>query len=182
MISRQHFTHSYSHNKNLFQTCIDECGNYDEINDQVHQMTMDMAPNPHDADKAAKVLEKTNEACKVFKCTTRCSVSEYDEECEEVMENVGAGDLIQSMIEKVLKATRSDLEKYELVDAMSHHSPPECNYHYMPETMFNETKDELSQVIIENMQNAKASSGIKSTTEVPDQIHLLRREFSHQNV
>lgn len=46
----------------------------------------------------------------------------------------------------------------------------------MPETMFNETKDELSQLVIENMNSMKKASGSKSTTEIPDQIHLLRRK------
>jgi len=165
----------------ITKTCVDECGNYEELNDEVHKMTMDMAPNPHDAEKAAKVLEKTNEACKVLKCSSRCSISEYNEECDEVMENVGAGDLIQNLIERVLKATRNDLERHDLVEAMAHNVPSECNYMYMPQVMFNETKDDLSQLIIENMQETKKLANGQATTEVPDQIHLLRHHV-HQDI
>lgn len=112
----------------ITKTCIDECGDYEEVNGQVQKMTMDMAPNPHDAEKAAKVLEKTSDACKILKCSSRCSVQEYNEECDDIANDLGAGDLIQSLIEGVLKATRSDLEKHDLVDVLAHSVPAECNY------------------------------------------------------
>jgi hypothetical protein len=79
----------------ITKTCIDECGSYEEINDEAHELTMAMAPNIHDHEKATKVLEKTNLACKTLKCQARCSVEEYNEECEAISDDLGAGDLIQ---------------------------------------------------------------------------------------
>lgn len=136
-------------------------------------MTMDMT-HPHHAEQAEKVMDKANEACKILKCNSRCSVEQYNDECEAISEDLGAGDLIQSLIERVLKAQKKDLEKFELVDAFAHYSPNECNYQYMPEVMFNETKDELSQLVIEDMKSMKTD--VKSSTQVPDQIHLIRRK------
>ena len=123
-------------------------------------MTMDMAPNIHDVKKAEKVMEKSGEACKILKCNARCSVEEYNDECD------GAGDVIQGLIERVLMAQRNDLERMDLVDTMAHSVPSECNYQYMPEVMFNETKDELSQMVIGDTKSVMK--------QVPDQVHLIR--------
>lgn len=47
----------------------------------------------------------------------------------------------------------------------------------MPEVFFNETKDELSQIVIEDMKSIHTNNGGSSTsTAIPNQIHLLRRK------
>jgi len=160
----------------ITKTCIDECGDYEKLNDEVHNMTLDMAPNIHDSKKAEKVIEKTNDACKVLKCTSRCSVAEYNEECDSVSDTMDAGDLIKSLIERVLRAQRSDLERLNLADTLAQSVPKECNYMYMPEVFFNETKDELSQIIIDDMKkDAKHDH-----TQISDNIHLIRHKAHHE--
>jgi len=166
----------------ISKTCVDECGDYEKTNDEVHQMTLDMASNIHHAEKAAKVIEKTNEACKILKCSSRCSVQEYGEECKAIDNELDAGDIIQGLIERVLKAQRNDLERLNLVDTMANSVPVECNYIYMPEVMFNETKDELSQLVIEDMKSVIKTEGgkVSATTEVPDKLHLIRHQAHHE--
>jgi len=163
----------------IYNGCRDSCGDYEAINDEVHRMTMAMSPNPHDAEKAAKIMEKTNEACGVLKCSSRCSIDQYTSECGDLENGKDAGELIRSLIERVLEAQRSDLEKLGLTDTMAQSVPVQCNYMYLPEVMFNSTKDELSQFVIEDMAKAATAESLNkqpATTEVPDQIHLVRHK------
>jgi len=160
----------------IYNSCRDSCGDYEAINDEVHRLTMAMSPNPHDAEKAAKVMEKTNEACGILKCSSRCSVDQFTSQCGDLKDGKDAGELIRSLIQRVLEAQRADLENLGLTETMSQ-GPVQCNYMYLPEVMFNATKDELSQFIIEDMAKAATAASVNTaTTEVPDKIHLVRHK------
>ncbi|KAI6221792.1 hypothetical protein M3Y99_01538700 [Aphelenchoides fujianensis] len=166
----------------VYKTCRDSCGDYEAINDEVHTMTMAMSANPHHAEQAAAVLEKTGEACRALKCSARCSIDEFNDECDSLANGLDAGDQIRTLIEHVLAAQRSDLEQLGLTDALSHSVHKECNYQYMPEVFFNETKDDLSKLVIEEMRNHTTPvPENKSTTEVPSSIHAIRHH-AHQHI
>ncbi|KAI6199685.1 hypothetical protein M3Y96_00653100 [Aphelenchoides besseyi] len=162
----------------VYKTCKDACGDYDSINNEVHEMTVAMSPNPHDAKKANAVLEKVSGACKVLKCSARCSVNEFNDACDSLSNGKDAGDTIRLLIEQVLEAQREDLEQLGLTDTMAHTVAKECHYQYMPETFFNQTKDELSQLVIEEMRNSTAKPDTSKI--IPNKIHLIRHQAHNE--
>jgi hypothetical protein len=130
----------------VVEQCKEQCGDYDEINDHVHKLTEAFRPDRNEPEKIVAVMAKISDACGTLKCSDRCAVKLLNEQCSE------AGNTVRNLIEKVLKAQRIDLEKMQLLDAMAHSVPKQCNFMYMPEVMFNETKDTMALAVIDEVQ------------------------------
>jgi hypothetical protein len=127
----------------VHDVCVEECGNYDLVNDKVHNLTKALDPNNHEPQQVAEIMGHINSACGTLKCSDRCTARVLSERCGQ-----RAGKLVRSLVERVLEAQRRDLDSLHLADTMSMNVPIQCNYLYMPEVMFNRTKDELAMAAI----------------------------------
>ena len=116
----------------IYQTCASTCGDYNEVNDQVHQLTQTIQESELKNDeKVNPIMEKTNLACGIFKCVTRCNVDAIKNQCGDD----SARDL-QALLQQVFDKQRSDIEKLNIVEAMSKNFPPQCSYMYDPTIIF----------------------------------------------
>ncbi|KAE9553939.1 hypothetical protein FO519_002865 [Halicephalobus sp. NKZ332] len=116
----------------ISESCTSTCGNYRAVNTAVHELTKATGPNISQ-EATQEIAEKSNQACGIFKCMTRCNVGETKNLCGEE-----TGNILQNLIQNIVNAQRADLEKLNIVDTMVRSNPPECNYMYAPEAMFNE--------------------------------------------
>jgi hypothetical protein len=137
------------------EKCADECGNYDDITEEIHQRTQSFRPEANNPEQVSHVMEKINEGCRTLKCSDRCTVRELNQQCPEN----NAGEVVQSIIESVLVAQRRDLERMGLVDTMAQNMPPHCTYMYTPEVMFDSVKDKAAHPLITEEKQALLPSG-----------------------
>jgi len=178
----------------IANTCTQECGNYEQISGEVQQLTNSMRPEANEPQKLAQVMGKINDACGMLKCSDRCTSKTMAEQCPALANGKNAGSVIKSIIERVLVAQRRDLERMKLVDAMAQAVPTQCNYMYVPETMFNVTRDELAMAVINEMhrseqvqKQAQKLSGESQAKELSDalvqlQANLLQRQMQVMEV
>jgi len=135
---------------NVYDQCTEACGNYDEINNQVHEKTKELHPESNnDQNKVKDLMHKVNDACGALKCSNRCSVKEISARCGRLDDGRDAGDVLRQMIEKVLMGQRRDLEKQQLVETLAKSVPIQCNYLYQNEVMFDAEKDQLALAMID---------------------------------
>jgi len=150
----------------IIDQCKTECGDYHEINNQVHKLSESYRPEANEPTKLEQLMSKINDGCATLKCSNRCATKLLSEQCS-VEENDGnVGSFVKSVIETVLTAQRNDLEKMQLVDAMAQSVPKQCTFMYMPETMFNKTKDETAMAVIEEKQRSEQSRKLEVPVEV----------------
>jgi len=140
--------------ENGADACKEKCGDYDEVNDHVHRLSKAYTPETHDHHKEREVMGRLNEACKILKCSDRCTVDLLADKCPNLADGRDAGDALATVIERVLIAQRKDLERLRLVDTMAQSLPTECSFMYVPELMLNATKDaeamhEINQTVVE---------------------------------
>jgi len=173
----------------IIEQCITECGDYDEINDQVHNLTVAFKPavHHHEGEQVNEVMSHINTACTVLKCSNRCATKMMSEKCKPLGDGRAVGSVVREMIERVLVAQRRDLERMKLVDVMAHTVPLQCNFMYMPEVMFNTTKDNQALAVIEDLkrtdrmkghvvgENDKRKELNLSLSQI--QAHLLRKQI-----
>jgi len=152
----------------IVDQCRTQCGDYDEINDQVHKLTKSFKPEMNQPEKVAEVMTRINDACGTLKCSDRCVTKTLSEQCPPVdagKDDVGA--VVRRLIQRVLQAQRRDLDRMQLVDAMAQSVPIQCNFMYMPEVMFNSTKDELSLAVIDEVhRNERMQQAQQQQTQV----------------
>jgi len=181
----------------IVEQCRTQCGDYDEINDEVHKLTKSFRPELNEPVKVAEVMTKINDACGTLKCSDRCVTKALSEQCSPVdpsgKDDVGS--VVKRLIQRVLVAQRRDLDRMQLVDAMAQSVPIQCNFMYMPEVMFNSTKDELALAVIDEVhRNERLQKQIPvKTQDIPSgegekkkalnlalsqfQAHLLKKQI-----
>jgi len=138
----------------IVDQCRTQCGDYDEINDQVHKLTKSFRPELNEPEKVAEVMTKINDACGTLKCSDRCVTKTLSEQCSP-LDKDDVGSVVQRLIQRVLAAQRRDLDRMQLVDAMAQSVPIQCNFMYMPDVMFNGTKDELALAVIDEVHRSE---------------------------
>lgn len=127
----------------ILNKCSEECGDYEKINDDVHRLTQAFKPELNRREDVSAVMAKIGNACQSLKCSDRCTVKEMSERCAGEVASV-----VQSLIQRVLAAQRRDLERMRLVDTMAQSTPVQCSYMYIPEVMFDASKDQTAHEII----------------------------------
>jgi hypothetical protein len=163
----------------IFDACKNSCGDYEAINGEVSSLTNAMRATPNDPSKVAEVLSKTNEACATLKCTNRCSVGLLSEQCQDALpDGRDVGAIVRSLIESVLIAQRQDLDAMHLTDTMAQTMPAQCNYMYIPDVMFNVTKDNMAIAAIddsirkEHNEKQRDEKGLVVEKSAPGEIDL----------
>lgn len=87
--------------------------------------------------KMNPIIEKANSECSTFKCMARCNVEVVAKECGKHL-----GVELQGLLQYVMDTQKKDLEKLNLIEAMSKTTPPSCSYLYDPSVLFGESKHE----------------------------------------
>jgi len=170
----------------VMEQCKTNCGDYDKINDEVHESSKSFRPNSNEPEKLANVMSKINAGCGTLKCNNRCVVKMLTEQCGPMENGGNVGSVVKALVEKVLVAQRRDLERMSLVDTMAHSIPVQCNYMYMPEVMFNATQDEQAMELIdETLKNEQLQKGAQlrpSTNEADKkkELNLALSQFQAQ--
>jgi len=123
----------------VLQDCT-KCGPIDQINTEIADLTEKLKKDSTDRVSLKAALLKTNQACGVTKCYARCSREGFTAKCKDVA-GVEAGEFLKAFVETALQATRSDLEDMQLLQVMAANTPPQCDYMYLPDMMFNVTAD-----------------------------------------
>lgn len=152
----------------IHETCASKCGDYKQKNDFVHELTKTVGPNIN-PEGAQKIFEKSNEACGIFKCMTRCNVEETRNMCGEEQSNI-----LQNLIQDIVNAQRSDLEKLNIVEIMAKSNPPKCDYMYSPEAMF---KEDTSEVDFNKDIPEALGSADKQTLIFDTQMKVLAKQL-----
>jgi len=147
----------------IIDQCKSQCGDYDAINNKVHQLTERFKPEMNEPSKVTEIMARINDACGTLKCSDRCATKALSEQCTPLENGKDAGSVVKALIEKVLVAQRKDLERMRLVDAMAHAVPMQCNFMYMPEVMFSTTKDEQALSAIAETQKSEQLQKLQST-------------------
>ncbi|KAI1720573.1 chondroitin proteoglycan 4 domain-containing protein [Ditylenchus destructor] len=171
----------------ILNKCSEECGDYEKINDDVHRLTQAFKPELNRREDVSAVMAKIGNACQSLKCSDRCTVKEMSERCAGEVASV-----VQSLIQRVLAAQRRDLERMRLVDTMAQSTPVQCSYMYIPEVMFDASKDQTAHEIIaselpliKDMQRRTQAKTAAETDKKADlnlalsqlQTHLIRKQI-----
>uniref|UniRef100_A0A7E4VVN5 CPG4 domain-containing protein n=1 Tax=Panagrellus redivivus TaxID=6233 RepID=A0A7E4VVN5_PANRE len=122
--------------KSINQHCTNLCGDHKAAYAQVRVLAESLVTEGHSPDTLHPLLAKTDKACGIFKCMTRCNVDTVTADC-----GVELGDSLRGLIQTVLDAQREDLDRLNITTSVAHTSPPQCNYLYRPEVMFNTSSD-----------------------------------------
>jgi hypothetical protein len=123
----------------VHRECVKDCGDYEELNDQIHLDTSTL--QPEDQSAIDSLNSRTNNACSVMKCSARCSVSKFNEKCGQLSNGILAGDALRDLIERVLATSRMDLEVFGLMAKMKEDTPANCDYLHTANTLFNAVSD-----------------------------------------
>uniref|UniRef100_A0AC34GA33 Uncharacterized protein n=1 Tax=Panagrolaimus sp. ES5 TaxID=591445 RepID=A0AC34GA33_9BILA len=116
----------------IYPICAGYCGDYDAVFEEVHQLTQKITENElKESSKVNPIIEKTNQACGIFKCFTQCNVDTVKNQCDK-----SAADDLQTILQSVFDAQFRDLQKLNLVETMPKTVPSECNYMYDPTVIF----------------------------------------------
>jgi len=154
------------------QQCVQVCGDYEQINDQIQVGTSTL--KPEDQAGLQLINEKMNHACSTLKCSARCSVDEYNRQCGHLANGVLAGNQIREIVDQVLSTYRMDLQVFGLMDSMKRDTQPECNYLHTADVLFNPIKDMTSQRMLGSKENVPA----EQTTEFQPQPRPQQPELS----
>lgn len=138
----------------VLERCTEECGDYDQLNVEVHRLTEAFRPETNRQDEVSVVMKKINEACGALKCSDRCTVKELSQRCPAAQQERDAGAVVQSLIQRVLVAQRRDLDRMRLVEMLAQSTPEQCTYMYVPEVMFDPSKDQLLHHVVSNEMSA----------------------------
>jgi hypothetical protein len=121
----------------IYQTCATNCGDYNSVNNEVHQLTQTIQESElKENGKVNPIMEKTNQACGIFKCMTKCNVETIKVECGK-----DASEELQSIFQQIFDTHFHDLQKLNIVETMSKTIPPQCNYMWDPTAIFSTTTD-----------------------------------------
>jgi hypothetical protein len=134
----------------VHEQCVQACGDYEGLNEQLRLTTSTL--KPEDETSAQLAIKQTNENCVVMKCSARCAVDNFNRQCERLENGQPAGQLIQTIVERVLGTHLMDLQVFGLMEAMQKNTQPECNYLYAPDVLFNPVRDQISQQMIRSKQ------------------------------
>jgi hypothetical protein len=117
----------------IYDACVGSCGaDYNSVNDQVHRLTQAIKEDElKDSSKVDPIMEKTNEACGIYKCATKCNIEVVKNECGKEIASE-----LQSILQQIFDAHFNDLKKLNLVEKMSKSVSPQCNYMYDPTAIF----------------------------------------------
>lgn len=133
--------------ESVLSKCNEECGDYEKINGEVHRLTQAFRPELNNKEDMSRVMAKIGDACQSLKCSDRCTVKELSQRCAG---EVDVAATIQSLIQRILVAQRRDLERMRLVETMAASTPVQCSYMYIPEVMFDASKDQAAHEVIAN--------------------------------
>jgi hypothetical protein len=123
----------------IYGACVGSCGaDYNSVNDQVHRLTQAIKEDElKDNQKVDPIMEKTNEACGIYKCATKCNIEVIKNECGK-----DSAAELQSILQQIFDAHFNDLKKLNLVEKMSKSVSPQCNYMYDPTAIFGAKNEE----------------------------------------
>lgn len=160
----------------IYQNCAGSCGDYNAVNNEVHHLTQSIKENElKDNGKVNPIMEKTNEACGIFKCMTKCNVEAIKTECDK-----DAAETLQSILQQILDTHFRDLQKLNIVETMSKTIPPQCNYMWDPSAIFLPAKDESPKADLSNPQEilgrVQLELLLKQLKLVEKQDDLINRE------
>lgn len=114
----------------IFDFCTNNCGNYENLNDFIHEMTKEMK-TANDKEKMEKIMFGTNHACGIYKCMTKCNIKQTQYYC-----GIQQALLLENIFKNIVVAQRSDLEKLNIVETMAKSLPQQCDYMYSPDALF----------------------------------------------
>uniref|UniRef100_A0A914R177 Chondroitin proteoglycan 4 domain-containing protein n=2 Tax=Panagrolaimus TaxID=55784 RepID=A0A914R177_9BILA len=156
---------------NIYSTCAGYCGDYDKISESVHQLTQKISENElKNATKVNEIMEKTNEACGIYKCFTQCNVETVKNYCGK-----NVGNELQQILQNVFDAQFHDLQKLNLLETMPKTVPSECNYMFDPSIIFGYQQPQ-QQSDISNPQNLQIELLLKQLKLIDRQNELINRE------
>jgi hypothetical protein len=116
----------------IYQTCATACGDYNAVSEETHQLTQNISESElKDNEKVNSIMDKSNQACGMYKCLTRCSVDMVKSECDK---NIASE--FQTILQQIFDAQYSDLQKLNLINILPKTVAPECNYMYDPSVIF----------------------------------------------
>uniref|UniRef100_A0A914YNL4 Chondroitin proteoglycan 4 domain-containing protein n=1 Tax=Panagrolaimus superbus TaxID=310955 RepID=A0A914YNL4_9BILA len=163
----------------IYQKCASKCGDYNVVNDQVHHLTQSInEAELKENEKVNPIMDKTNEACGIFKCATKCNVETIKFECDKE-----AGEEVQGILQQIFNTHFNDLQKLDIVEKMSKTIPPQCNYMWDPSAIFSVVSNEANSKIVEDLSNPQENLGklqfellLKQLKLVDKQDELINRE------
>uniref|UniRef100_A0A7E4ZVS1 CPG4 domain-containing protein n=1 Tax=Panagrellus redivivus TaxID=6233 RepID=A0A7E4ZVS1_PANRE len=120
----------------IHDECEKECGNHKGAYDEIKTLSAAMDASGHSPEKLHEIIVKTDTACHIFKCMTRCNVNVVRRVCGKE-----TADGLQGLIQLALNAQRRDLDAQNLTMRMAATTPPKCNYMFLPKVMFDREND-----------------------------------------
>jgi len=167
------------------EQCVQICGDYEQLNDQIHLSTSTLKPDDEMA--LQQFNSQTNGACSVLKCSARCSADNFNKQCGRLSNGQMAGDLIREIVERMLATYRVDLQVFGLMPAMQKNTQPECNYLFVPEVLFSPLKDAISrqaskksEVLVERTSTQSEAIPDKRMEEML-QVRILKKKLEVLN-
>jgi hypothetical protein len=127
------------------EQCEQTCGDYEALNDRLHMDTSTL--KPEDQTAIQELNSQTNNACSVLKCSARCAVTKFNEQCGQLSNGEFAGNMIRKIIDHVLSTHRMDLEVFGLLETMKKTTQPECSYLHTADVLFDPFKDMISRQV-----------------------------------
>lgn len=154
------------------QNCVEMCGDYEKINEQLRLSTSTYSPND---ESGLQMINKLNgKGCAVMKCSTRCAVDMFNQQCTALSNGKLVGNLIREIIEGILQTHIMDLKVFGLLESVKKESQPECDYLHTPGALFDNLKNKSEETV--NMLYAKV---LKKQLEVLNkQMELMSRQES----
>lgn len=126
--------------------CVEECGDYEEINEQLRISTSTYSPNDEFALKL--INEQSGKACAALKCSARCAVRLFNDKCTALTNGKLAGNLIREIVEAVLGSHIMDLKIFGLLESVKNESHRECDYLHTSGVLFVGPKEGVNQIDI----------------------------------
>uniref|UniRef100_A0AC34GSQ5 Uncharacterized protein n=1 Tax=Panagrolaimus sp. ES5 TaxID=591445 RepID=A0AC34GSQ5_9BILA len=160
----------------IYENCASKCGDYNVVNDEVHRLTQSInEAELKETSKVNPIMEKTNEACGIFKCVTKCNVETIKSECDKEI-----GNEVQEILQRIFNTHFNDLQKLNIVETMSKTIPPQCNYMWDPSAIFAASINEAPIADISNPQEllgkVQLELLLKQLKLVDKQDDLINRE------
>lgn len=142
----------------VHKECVQTCGDYEGLNDQLHLDTSTL--KPEDQAAVESLSAQTNRACSVLKCSARCAVDKFNQQCGQLSNGMLAGNLIRETVERILATHRMDLQVFNLMETMKKTTQPECSYLHTADVLFNPVKDMIAQQVITQEQKRIAEQPV----------------------
>ncbi|CAD5220904.1 unnamed protein product [Bursaphelenchus okinawaensis] len=157
--------------KQINDQCIEECGDYETFHEQANALSARLASDPnHDQEAHNTLARMSNDACRMFKCSQRCTVLKTSATCPRLADGNDAGGAIRYLIDLTLHTHRADLDSMRLTNVLAAQVEPECNYLYAPEVMWDVQRDHLMVLSLHAQLkriNADILAGRKPTFTTP---------------